>query len=70
MKEIFGKWFLDVAKYILTAIFLTTVFIDMEQSKMLFITGIGFLVCIVIGYRLLKQSDEEKKKKETKKNKR
>jgi len=34
MKEIFGKWFLDV------------------------------------GYRLLKQSDEEKKKKETKKNKR
>lgn len=28
MEETFGKWFLDVAKYILTAMFLTTVLPD------------------------------------------
>lgn len=69
MKEIFGKWFLDVAKYILTAMFLTTVLTDMEAARVLYITSLIFVVCLVIGYVLLREADKEKKKKEKRKNK-
>ena len=33
MKKEFGKWFLDLAKYILTAIALTTLFRGMEETR-------------------------------------
>lgn len=69
MKETFGKWFLDVAKYILTALFLTTAFMGMEESKVLVFTSIGFLVCIFVGFALLWQVDKEKERKEKNKRK-
>ena len=64
MKETFGKWFLDVAKYILTAMFLTTVLTDMEGPRVLLVTFLIFSICLVIGYQLLKKAEKEKKQKE------
>lgn len=69
MKETFGKWFLDVAKYILTAMLLASVFTDMERSLMMTLTVIGFAICLTIGYMLLRQADMEKEKKVQKRNK-
>lgn len=69
MKETFGKWFLDVAKYILTAMFLTTVLTDMETSKVLYVTSLIFFICLIIGYLLLRKADKEEKQREKRKNK-
>lgn len=69
MKETFGKWFLDVAKYILTAMFLTTVLTDMETSKVLYVTSLIFFICLIIGYLLLRKADKEEKQREKRRNK-
>ncbi|MBR1933921.1 MAG: hypothetical protein IJ841_09580 [Prevotella sp.] len=69
MKETFGKWFLDVAKYILTAMLLASVFTDMEKSLMLTLTLIGFAISLTIGYLLLRQADIDKEKREKRKSK-
>ena len=53
-----------MAKYILTALFLTTAFVGMEESEILFFTMTGFLFCIIIGFTLLWQSEKDKKRKE------
>lgn len=60
MKKEFGKWFLDLAKYILTAIILTAFLGEMERTIVLWGALIFFLVSLVIGYVLLRQSDQEK----------
>lgn len=59
MKKEFGKWFLDLAKYILTAIILTAFFAGLEQTIVLWGTLIFFLISIVVGYILLVQADKE-----------
>ena len=59
MKKEFGKWFLDLAKYILTAIALTTLFRGMEEAELLWTTFAAFSVCVLFGYLLLRQSDME-----------
>ena len=64
MKETFGKWFLDVAKYILTALFLTTAFAGMEEANILLFTMTGFLFSISIGFVLLWQSEKDEKRRE------
>ena len=57
MKKEFGKWFLDLAKYILTAIALTTLFRGMEETRLVWTTFAAFSVCVLFGYLLLRQSD-------------
>ncbi len=59
MKKEFGKWFLDLAKYILTAIILTAFFAGLEQTIVLWGALIFFLISIVVGYILLVQADKE-----------
>lgn len=59
MKKEFGKWFLDLAKYILTAVFLTTYLKGIEGSSLVWFAAIGFLLTLFIGYLLLKAADRE-----------
>jgi hypothetical protein len=59
MKKEFGKWFLDLAKYILTAIILAAFFAGLEQTIVLWGALIFFLISIVVGYILLVQADKE-----------
>ena len=60
MKREFGKWFLDLAKYILTAIILTTYLTGLEETNLFWVTSACFVLCLLSGYLLLKQSDKEK----------
>lgn len=51
----FGKWLLDVAKYILTALFLATFFGDMETPIALVSAVVLMLVMLCIGLWLIKK---------------
>lgn len=61
MKKEFGKWLMDVAKYVLTAILLTTVFGGMEDKVLIFILGLC-IVGITLGWGLYLVSDKKDKK--------
>lgn len=57
MRETFGKWLLDVAKYILTALLLSYFFSDLTYTPNLLIVISFFLVCLLSGAYLLKKSE-------------
>jgi hypothetical protein len=59
MKKEFGKWFLDLAKYILTAVFLTTYLTEIEGTALIWLSIIFFFGSLFIGYSLLKSADKE-----------
>ena len=59
MKKEFGKWFLDLAKYILTAVFLTTYLTGLEEKALVWFSAIAFVSTLLAGYFLLRSADEE-----------
>ena len=59
MKKEFGKWFLDLAKYILTAVFLTTYLTGLEEKTLVWFSAIAFVSTLLAGYFLLRSADEE-----------
>lgn len=59
MKREFGKWFLDLAKYILTAVFLTTYLTGLEEKALVWVSAIAFVSTLLAGYFLLRSADEE-----------
>lgn len=61
MKKEFGKWFLDLAKYILTAVFLTTYLTKMEGTTLMVLLILFFTGSISIGYVLLSSADKEER---------
>lgn len=56
MEEVIGKWLLDVAKYILTAILLSYFFSDLNDAPNLFIILLFFLATLLSGVVLIKRS--------------
>ena len=36
MKEAFGKWLLDIAKYMVTALLISTIFADMKDPIIIY----------------------------------
>jgi L-asparagine transporter-like permease len=64
MKKEFGKWLMDIAKYVVTAVILSSVFTKIEEGKTVYITGSLFVIILVIfGLILQKESPEKKKKR-------
>jgi hypothetical protein len=62
MKKALGKWLMDIAKYVATAVILTSVFGDIESTWLLYIIASAFVIIVLSsGLFLLK---EEKKKGE------
>jgi len=61
MKKEFGKWLMDVVKYVLTAILLATVFGGMEDKALIFIFGLC-IVGITLGWGLFLVSDKKDRK--------
>lgn len=59
MKKEFGKWFLDVAKYIFTALLLSYFFSDMSATPLIIVVIFLFLSFMAIGAYLLKSESEE-----------
>lgn len=55
MREKIGDWLLDVSKYVVTAVLLTTLFADVEQKWVVYVGGvIAAVVPFGWGYFLLK----------------
>jgi hypothetical protein len=66
MKKEFGKWLMDIAKYMVTALLLSTIFSEMQDPIIIYIVVI--LSSIVLGFGLYwvnkgEQEIENKKKK-------
>lgn len=59
MKKEFGKWFLDVAKYIFTALLLSYFFSDLSATPLVIVVIFLFLSFMLIGAYLLKSELEE-----------
>lgn len=66
MKTEFGKWLMDIAKYMVTALLLSTIFAEMNEPIILYIVIV--LTPIVLGFGLYWVN--EGKKEERIKNKR
>ncbi|MBQ9187301.1 MAG: hypothetical protein IJ144_05700 [Prevotella sp.] len=64
VKEEYGKWFMDVAKYVLTAMLLTTMIEGMSQVWITVTTAVIVLLSLVFGTILLRKGKEEEERRE------
>ena len=53
MKKEFGKWLMDVAKYMVTALLLSTIFADLNEPIIIYIVVILSIVVLLIGLLLV-----------------
>lgn len=57
MKKELGKWFMDIAKYITTAVVLSSIFGVIEQPWIIIVLGIvAILLTLLIGLWLINRS--------------
>ena len=53
----FGKWLMDIAKYMVTALLLSTIFADMQEPIIVYVVVILSIIVLIIGLALV--SDEK-----------
>ena len=63
LKEECGKWFMDVAKYVLTAMLLTSMIEGLSQPWITAVTAIVLALSFFVGFTLLKKGKEEEDRK-------
>ena len=61
MKTEFGKWLMDIAKYMVTALLLSTIFADMDEPIILY--SVFVLTPIVLGLGLYWVNEGKKEEK-------
>jgi hypothetical protein len=62
MKKELGKWLMDIAKYITTAVVLSSIFGDVQEKWVIYVGGsLAIVVTLLAGLWLVR---EEKKKGE------
>ena len=59
MRKELGKWLMDIAKYITTAVILTSIFGDVEQKWIIYLGGI-LAVAFTLGWGLYNVGDKKK----------
>lgn len=64
IKQEFGKWFLDVAKYVLTAMLLTAMIEGMSQTWIIVGSFAIMLACLVFGGILMSKGRKEEDMRE------
>ena len=62
MKREFGKWLLDIAKYMVTALLLATIFKDMYDPIIIYMVVFLSLVILILGLYVIHDSDLDEKK--------
>lgn len=62
MKKEFGKWLMDIAKYMVTALLLSTIFADMKEPIIIYIVVIVSMIVLGFGLYLVNESDTENNK--------
>lgn len=63
IKQEFGKWFLDVAKYVLTAMLLSSLIEGLSQLWLLTTAVSVTILCLIFGAILLNKGKEEEERK-------
>lgn len=64
MKKEFGKWLMDIAKYITTAVILSSIFSDIQETLLLYISGIlTASIALIWGPYLVKERPVKNKKR-------
>ncbi|MBQ8990238.1 MAG: hypothetical protein IJ067_11155 [Prevotella sp.] len=64
IKQEFGKWFLDVAKYVLTAMLLTAMIEGLSQMWLIVVTTVISILCLIFGGILMHKGKEEEDKRQ------
>jgi Sec-independent protein secretion pathway component TatC len=64
IKQEFGKWFLDVAKYVLTAMLLTSMIDGLSQTWIIVAATLVLVLCLIFGTILMRRGKEEEDRKE------
>ena len=65
MRKELGKWLMDIAKYIATAVILTSIFGDIEERWIIYLGGvISVLATLGWGLYLVKEPSKNSNKKE------
>ena len=65
MKKEIGKWFMDIAKYIATAVLLTQIFGGLAESPYIIVYALISVIAIfTIGVSILHGDDEDNKRRE------
>ena len=59
MKKEFGKWLMDIAKYMVTALLLSTIFADMAEPVILWLVVIFSAVTLIAGLIIIYNSEQE-----------
>ena len=54
MRKEFGKWLMDIAKYMMTALLLSSVFGDMSSKKVVIIVIAATIATLIIGLFLVR----------------
>ena len=67
MKKEFGKWLMDIAKYMVTALLLATIFADMEEPIIVYMVVFLSIVVLIIGLVLVDDNKPDNKNKKGKK---
>jgi len=56
MKKEFGKWIMDIAKYLATAVLISAIFRDIQdKSSILVIGGVSVALLLLLGLLLVKE---------------
>ena len=69
MKKEFGKWLMDIAKYMVTALLLSTIFADMEEPIIVYVVVILSVIVLAFGLYWVNEGDKEEKRNLNKKKK-
>lgn len=67
MKKEFGKWLMDIAKYMVTALLLSTIFADMQEPVIIYVVVILSIVVLIIGLYWVNEAEKEESKRIKKK---
>jgi len=60
MRKEFGKWLMDIAKYLTTAVLLASVFSDLDDKWIIYVTvTISIALSLGIGLWLLKEPNKK-----------
>lgn len=62
MKKEFGKWLMDIAKYIATAVIISSVFVDTERTTLYVVATISVILTLSAGLLLVSDSKTVVKK--------
>lgn len=63
----FGKWLMDIAKYMVTALLLSTIFAEMNEPIIIYLVVILSVIVLSFGLYWVNKGEQNEKKKGKKK---